>query len=437
MKKLLLLLALAGGAYGQAPVSISASHVSEALGNPVPLGKLCFVPVNITGTPVPFLIGTNQVVPTEACGSIAGGVLQSGLSVAPNAPNVYYHVYAKQPFSNTILADYGLTRITETGAAYFATSIGNASPSTANTDSQANASYVFATPLPVGLLHSFQLYFMDNQSAHPLTIYIMNTSGGVPTSISQTFTVQPTSATGVQTFLAPAGIYITGTQYLGYYSAYPGPSYNATGTNTLYYSIVGPAPGSGTWSPFAASGTLFVQATTNLIYPSTWTLDNFVPAITNTVTMGTTTTGAPGTQASCSISGAGPIVLNCVVPQGPVGATGPTGATGATGAASTVPGPTGPTGPTGPAGAAAAPCSITIGTVTSLASGSTPTVVNAGTSCAAVLNFGIPAASGGTTPTTFTMSVNGTSLGSVSGLSVNGTSISTSATTITVNGVTL
>lgn len=52
----------------------------------------------------------------------------------------------------------------------------------------------------------------------------------------------------------------------------------------------------------------------------------------------------------------------------------------------------GSTGPTGPAGTAA---SISIGTVTTLAAGSSATVTNSGTAQAAVLNFGIPQGAAG------------------------------------------
>src|ERR1700761_4836141 len=72
---------------------------------------------------------------------------------------------------------------------------------------------------------------------------------------------------------------------------------------------------------------------------------------------------------------------------GATGATGPAGPTGATGA-------TGPTGATGAAGTAA---SVSIGTVTLLSAGSTPTVTNSGTSTNVVLNFGIPAGPTGAT----------------------------------------
>ena len=64
--------------------------------------------------------------------------------------------------------------------------------------------------------------------------------------------------------------------------------------------------------------------------------------------------------------------------QGPKGDPGPQGEQG----------PQGPQGPQGVPGSAA---TVTVGTVSTLPSGSSATVVNAGTSAAAVLNFGIPA----------------------------------------------
>ena len=51
------------------------------------------------------------------------------------------------------------------------------------------------------------------------------------------------------------------------------------------------------------------------------------------------------------------------------------------------PGPQGPQGPAGPAGAAA---TVTVGDVTTLDAGQDATVTNAGTTSAAVFNFGIP-----------------------------------------------
>ena len=121
----------------------------------------------------------------------------------------------------------------------------------------------------------------------------------------------------------------------------------------------------------------------NPVVPATVVINPSLPGITASVTVGTTTTGAPGTDALVVNSGTpyaaildftiprgeqgvigetgpqgiqgpkgdkgdtgatGPQGNNGATgPQGPQGATGPTGATGATG-------PQGPTGPTGPQG---------------------------------------------------------------------------------------
>lgn len=83
------------------------------------------------------------------------------------------------------------------------------------------------------------------------------------------------------------------------------------------------------------------------------------PAGPATITVGQTTTGLPGTNASVTNSGtATNAILNFTIPRGstgptglagPTGPTGPIGPTGLQGKAGAQ-GPTGPTGPTGPAG---------------------------------------------------------------------------------------
>lgn len=94
-------------------------------------------------------------------------------------------------------------------------------------------------------------------------------------------------------------------------------------------------------------------------------------------------------------------IFHLFIPRGATGATGATGPKGDTGAQGPqgiqgiqgeqgetgATGPTGPTGPQGPTGDAA---TIAVGTVTTLPAGSNATVTNAGTSGAAVFNFGIP-----------------------------------------------
>ena len=73
-------------------------------------------------------------------------------------------------------------------------------------------------------------------------------------------------------------------------------------------------------------------------------------------------------------------------PQGPTGPGGPQGATGPAGPAGTA-GATGPQGPQGPSGTAA---TATAGTTTTGLPGSFASVVNAGTTSAAIFNFTIP-----------------------------------------------
>ena len=105
------------------------------------------------------------------------------------------------------------------------------------------------------------------------------------------------------------------------------------------------------------------------------------PTCNATVTIGTTTTLDPGAQAYVNNTGtAQNAILNFGIPRG---LPGPTGATGATG-------PQGPIGPQGPVGEDGDAATITVGTVTALDPGATPTVVNSGTDQAAVLDFGIP-----------------------------------------------
>lgn len=96
-----------------------------------------------------------------------------------------------------------------------------------------------------------------------------------------------------------------------------------------------------------------------------------------TVTVGTVTTGAPGSSASVVNAGSSSAaVLNFTIPAG---------ATGATGA----------TGPQGAAGASGAAATVSVGTVTTGAAGSSASVTNSGSSSAAVLNFTIPAGATG------------------------------------------
>ena len=107
-----------------------------------------------------------------------------------------------------------------------------------------------------------------------------------------------------------------------------------------------------------------------------------------TITVGSTTTGAAGTNASVTNSGtSSAAVLDFTIPRG---ADGVDGVDGNDGQAAT----------------------ITVGSTTTLPAGSSATVTNSGTSSAAVLNFGIPKGDTGATGTVdwtttdFTSSVN-------------------------------
>ena len=77
-------------------------------------------------------------------------------------------------------------------------------------------------------------------------------------------------------------------------------------SSNIIVGPVGPTGATGPTGPTGATGTAF------------------------TFSIGTVTTGAPGTQASVTSQLVGTnYVLNFVIPQGATGATGPTGATGA------------------------------------------------------------------------------------------------------------
>ena len=129
-----------------------------------------------------------------------------------------------------------------------------------------------------------------------------------------------------------------------------------------------------------------------------------------TISIGTVSTGEPGTDAAVVNSGtAEAATFDFTIPrgttgaqgiQGPAGPTGPTGATGPAGAAgaagTSVTGPTGPTGatgpigPTGPTGSDGDAATVQIGSVTTTEPGTEATVTNSGSPSRAVLEFTIP-----------------------------------------------
>ena len=113
-----------------------------------------------------------------------------------------------------------------------------------------------------------------------------------------------------------------------------------------------------------------------------------------TVTVGTTTTGDAGTNASVTNTGtAQNAILNFTIPRGETGATGPQGPAGPQGPQ----GEAGAVGPQGPAGTAGEAATVTVGTTTTGDAGTNASVTNTGTAQNAVLNFTIPRGETGAT----------------------------------------
>ena len=111
-----------------------------------------------------------------------------------------------------------------------------------------------------------------------------------------------------------------------------------------------------------------------------------IPGTAATITVGTVTTGAPGSSAQITNSGTTTsAVFDFTIPQGPQGEQGIQGERGEQG----VPGQDGAKGDKGDTGAPGQAATVAVGTVTSLPVGSEPTVTNSGTSMSAVLNFGL------------------------------------------------
>ena len=108
----LTVLAAACVANAQSSTTISASSITDSFTHPIVAAKLCFAPVDATGTATGFRVGADQVMSTPVCGVVSNGVLQSSLSVVPNPTGFYYHITANNRTTNAIIRDYGMTRIT-------------------------------------------------------------------------------------------------------------------------------------------------------------------------------------------------------------------------------------------------------------------------------------------------------------------------------------
>ena len=137
---------------------------------------------------------------------------------------------------------------------------------------------------------------------------------------------------------------------------------------------------------YNGSAYVCLQGNSNLIPPnntSAWSLmtskGDTGPAgavgSAGTITIGTVTTGSSGSSAAVTNSGtSSEAVLNFNLPKGSQGQQGTTGAAGAK----------------GDTGATGAGATVGIGSVSTLAEGSSATVTNIGSATNAVFNFGIP-----------------------------------------------
>lgn len=166
----------------------------------------------------------------------------------------------------------------------------------------------------------------------------------------------PTGATGPQGPVGPQGpIGATGPAGAAGATGPQGPAGPAGATGaTGPQGPAGPAGATGATGPQGPAGPTGATGATGPQGPTgpTGTAD--------TLAVGTTTTGEPGTEALVTDSGGAPAhIFDFVIPRGadgvdgemgPTGPTGPRGATGATGSQ----GPIGPIGPQGPTGATGA-----------------------------------------------------------------------------------
>jgi hypothetical protein len=321
---------------------ISASHLNVG-GKPIASGTVLFTPVNANGQPIPFVQGGGGLNSPTAipCGIKAGAL--SGCQI-PDAclttpANILYNIAVTSSFN---LVAYQMTKV-----------VGICGTSPWPLDQ-------YAPPAPTTNVQPIQMSYGTANPPNPCippSIYIQNVSGGI-----LWFCVAgvPTRVTG-----SGGGSSIT---WLGAWSS--SSSYLATDAVS-----------------FAGSSWIAVASSTN-VTPGTdgtkWQLLAQAGAAGATGAAGST--GATGPTGTAGATG----------PTGPTGPQGTAGATGATGST----GPTGSTGSTGPTGSAGAAATIAAGTATALSPGATPMVVNAGSSSAAIFNFGIPAGAAGATGST-------------------------------------
>ena len=169
-------------------------------------------------------------------------------------------------------------------------------------------------------------------------------------------------------------------------TGYPGPQ-GATGA-TGAAGVAGPTGSIGATGPAGPTGPAGVAGpagAAGLVYQGTYSSTTNYGLNAAVIFQGSSYISIMAGNAG-NTPGSAPSAWSLLAAAGAAGAAGANGATGAAGAA----------GPTGPAGATA---SIQVGSVTTGAAGSSASVVNVGTSSAAVLNFTIPQGAAGATGT--------------------------------------
>lgn len=197
-------------------------------------------------------------------------------------------------------------------------------------------------------------YYVKGSGTWTLVTSLVGPAGPAGPSYQGTSTSSVAIGTGSKTFSTQAGLGFSANQWVrvaNSSSNYMEATVSSYSGTTLVINVpTGRAIGSGTFT--------------------SWNINiagDVGPA--NSLVIGSVTTGAAGSSASASITGTAPAqTLNLTIPRGNTGVQGDTGPQGAAGAAAT----------------------IAVGTVTTLTAGSSATVANAGTSAAAVFNFGIP-----------------------------------------------
>ena len=144
------------------------------------------------------------------------------------------------------------------------------------------------------------------------------TGGGVVGPTGPTGATGPTGPTGEAGLAATITVGTTTTGEAGSEAI-------VTNSGTLEAAVLDFVIPQGITGPTGEIGPTGATGPTGEIGPTGPTGPTGEAGETPTFTIGTVTTGAPGTEASATITGTSPnLVLNLVIPQGP---TGPTGAT--------------------------------------------------------------------------------------------------------------